>query len=221
MVSGVVWPSIADIFCANSSSVHTHFRLPVMTKNNAQDIVEWGNKLHEDANSIDENETMASTPTNSVPGTTSGFSESGRMFRETRRKRRSRSLNTNKPIKHRRGVRRWSMLVDTKVTAESKGQSPAFIQQLLQWMVSSLQQLTDIHSVGDDNVFVDVLHQWQACTPAELVDYALASPPSTQTPYTPLTSLIWHIVHIMGRIVYATNGQKKNRKINKHCVFFN
>ena len=76
MVSGVVWPSIADIFCADSSSVHTHFRLPVMTKRNAQDIIEWGTKLQEDAQEEDDNETP-STPTNSVPGTTV-FSESGR-----------------------------------------------------------------------------------------------------------------------------------------------
>lgn len=45
LVSSAVWPSVADVFCANSSSVHNHFRLPVLTKHGATDLVEWGSVL--------------------------------------------------------------------------------------------------------------------------------------------------------------------------------
>ena len=127
------------------------------------------------------------------------------VFRETRRKRRTRSLSVNKQIKHRRGVRRWSVLVDARASpeaADALGQSPAFVQQLLQWLITSLQQLTGISGVNEDTVFVDVLRQWQACSPADLVRRALAS---DQTVYTPLASLVWHIVHILQNLQAHTS----------------
>jgi hypothetical protein len=61
LVSNVVWPSVADVFCANSSSVHNHFRLPVLTKHGAKEIVDWGLHLQNANNNTE------STP--SSPGT--------------------------------------------------------------------------------------------------------------------------------------------------------
>jgi hypothetical protein len=69
LVSGALWPSIADIFCADSSSVHSHFRLPILTKSGAQDILDWASRLSVVAAARDT--CTPSTPTPSV--VSSGF----------------------------------------------------------------------------------------------------------------------------------------------------
>lgn len=35
------WPCLADIFCADSSSVHSQFRVPVVSKSSAEQINQW------------------------------------------------------------------------------------------------------------------------------------------------------------------------------------
>ena len=66
LVSNVVWPSVADVFCANSSSVHNHFRLPVLTKHGAQELVDWGSLLQ----NVDDNDNDNGENSPSTPGTT-------------------------------------------------------------------------------------------------------------------------------------------------------
>jgi hypothetical protein len=90
------------------------------------------------------------------------------------------------------------------MTDDATGHPPALIQQLLQWLVSSLQQLVVIRGADTDTILMFVIQKWQACTSVELVQRAL-SPPEGDNVYAPLKSTIWHIIHIMQNLQAHTS----------------
>jgi hypothetical protein len=90
------WPSIADVFCAESSSVHMALRLPAINKKSGEELLYWA-RLNDDMEVDEERE-----------GT------EGQELRESRRQHRSRSSHAAAvpARKRRRGVRRWAISVD-------------------------------------------------------------------------------------------------------------
>lgn len=110
------------------------------------------------------------------------------------------------PAKRRRGVRRWAVSVDDRSAvcgANAIDHPPVFMQQLVQWLITSLEQLRAVVGVCDDAMFLSMLQKWQPLTSVELIAHALS--PNCEEWYQPVTSLIWHTINIMQQLQAHTS----------------
>jgi hypothetical protein len=128
-------------------------------------------------------------------------------LRETRRERRSQSAKKTH-TKRLRGVRRWAVSVDGRFTTQSGvagdlqcPSPPLLMQQLVQWLLTSLEQLVVV--VGDDHEFRTHLQQWKSMSSVDVISNALS--PDCDKWYLPLTSLIWHTIHLMQKLPAHTS----------------
>lgn len=91
------WPCLADIFCAESTSVHGHFRLPVVSKRDADDILAWADAVGAILSDV-------------APDVTTSTLRDSR-----RRQRMSHPVAAPTVRQRRRSVRRWAPNLDQTV----------------------------------------------------------------------------------------------------------
>jgi hypothetical protein len=115
------WPAVADVFCAESCSVHGMMRVPPLSKTLVAEIASW----------------------DGIPAVNvAGEEEETRVLRESRRARRSRSAQAA-GAKRRRGVRKWVVLSsDARRPVAPDPSVPAGLVQLVDWLLRALHQLS-------------------------------------------------------------------------------
>lgn len=222
------WPSIADVFCAESASVHIALRLPVINKKSGEELLRWAGM--QEAMDVDAED--------------DGIDSQLPNLRDMRRQQRIRTAASGStplsmpPRKRRRGVRKWAISVDATtggvpasdtVTAAdvsdvidgSVGEgerrqnmrSPSILCGLVDWFVRSLRHVTasDRDALGAQAVAVADAPwtEWATATSVdELVQQAMARPEE----YPLLHSLILQTVYIIREYAAQTTRNDELQK---------
>jgi hypothetical protein len=170
-----VWPCLADIFCADCSSIHAQFRLPSLGAQSTQQLLLWaatglladGAASHPDV--MDDGPDVTTSAT----------------LRETRRRNRSVPAATL-VRQRRRGVRRWATApsaVDENHDAalpqpDSSGHSaPPVVVELLRWLLQSTERVHRVACPPLPGPEAARLQHWlDVVDGGHLVDVALANP---------------------------------------------
>lgn len=177
------WPCIADVFCAESSSVHGMLRLPTVNKSSGDAFLAWATAL----GLVVQAENLA---------------EDCRLAR--------RGVRGRSESRRRRGVRKW-VVTNQDRSGTGGADTPPVVLQLLQWLMRALQ-LTVTHAppipaafgqpvaqlveeaVAGDNVVVRSL----LARTAQLLQHAAAQSSRDETLHVLFTAVVWHLrgVHI-------------------------
>ena len=150
-LSTLMWerhPTIAAIFCAESASVYGTLRLPVVTRQNAEDILVWAKAI---GLAVD----PARGPLLRSGALGSDTAEECRAVRDPRGRRRveaaaaaTRSSSeggggggagAGAGNKRRRGVRKW-VVTSVDAVRDRSGGTPVVVYQLVEWLLRVLRQ---------------------------------------------------------------------------------
>ena len=142
------WPCVADIFCAESSSIHGMMRLPTFAKSDYEDLLAWAGTTMGACSSTDN----------------TGTDHNHRPARRTR--------GPAPPAAHprrRRGVRKWVMLSVSPARRASDA-APEIVVQLVEWVFRALR-----HGLAGRPV-PEPLVSWIAVPTDDLINQATANP---------------------------------------------
>lgn len=229
------WPSIADVFCAESASVHIALRLPTINKKSGEELLHWAGL--QDAMDVDADD--------------DGSDAQRPNLRDMRRQQRIRTAAANggstplpmPPRKRRRGVRKWAISVDATtggpvsdavtaaVAATDGGEEdrrrinpspPSILCGLVDWFVRSLRHVTsaerdarDNHQQQADTVVVveEPWYQWASID--DLVQQATARPEA----FPLLHSLIYQTVYIIREYAAQTTRNDELQKYYNAAIW--
>lgn len=175
------WPCIADVFCAQSASVHNALRLPTIKKGSAEDLLRWADIVLLPDDPTDPSAMDVDDPDGGPRRPNRRRSGGGGVSRS--RSSASAAAQVSAP-KRRRGIRRWAISVDATHTDPSAAENPSasvgadgrsscttgtgggggggaagaaapptILMQLLEWIMRSLHHVSalDTESASADN----------------------------------------------------------------------
>ena len=188
------WPAVADMFCAESCSVHGTMRVPALSKTAMDEVLQWWGQ----SSSAD------------------GEAEQTRILRESRRKRRSHSDSA--VTRRRRGVRKW--VVPSAETQRQPEELPANVPmptgiiQLVDWLLLALHQTATMDGRGPDEP-AESWQAWMQCPVEQLLHAALAGEDNLVV----LCSLVHHTVQVIQSLPAMSSRNETLGWLYNACVW--